>query len=391
MELRKAIDKANQILDEERWNPTVQYSLRLGAIKIDGPLGEALGVLTLAGEPRMLQNIRSQRPRQIEDNPRKWEFKSVNYDLLCALLSRVPEDSRPALRSAVVARLASRPGYSKPKANIQPSWNGLVSEFPLIAEFCTRSGAKEGFFRALGEMSLGYGHAVLLRHIEDMIALNFNVLDEGDYRVLTTAMISAGDTARKQLELCADETAPGAGIITFYEEIVQATEAIKEECRKAQYLYLKGALLEGLNLEVNQDKVVVESYLKGQGFTNGLIESLNYTERIYQSASSGFDFKNCMTHLRSFMAKLHAEGLTKFHIVGTGPLGREWGWGLKQLQAQGVLSITEERYVSALYTLLSDEGVHPIIAEKEYARLARNVVIEYALLFLRKLEKLGAP
>jgi len=43
-----------------------------------------------------------------------------------------------------------------------------------------------------------------------------------------------------------------------------------------------------------------------------------------------------------------------------------------------------------LYTLLSDEGVHPIIAEKEYARLARNVVIEYALLFLRKLEKQGA-
>jgi hypothetical protein len=38
---------------------------------------------------------------------------------------------------------------------------------------------------------------------------------------------------------------------------------------------------------------------------------------------------------------------------------------------------------------LSDEGVHPITAEKEYARLARNVVIEYALLFLRRLEKRG--
>ena len=29
------------------------------------------------------------------------------------------------------------------------------------------------------------------------------------------------------------------------------------------------------------------------------------------------------------------------------------------------------------------------LAEREYARLFRNVVIEYALLFLRKLEKLG--
>jgi hypothetical protein len=59
------------------------------------------------------------------------------------------------------------------------------------------------------------------------------------------------------------------------------------------------------------------------------------------------------------------------------------------LQQQGFLSKAEERYASALYTLLSDEGAHPIIAEKEYARLARNVVIEYALLFLRILEKRG--
>jgi hypothetical protein len=39
--------------------------------------------------------------------------------------------------------------------------------------------------------------------------------------------------------------------------------------------------------------------------------------------------------------------------------------------------------------LISDEGVHPVVAEHEYARLFRNVVIEYALLFLRKIEKVG--
>jgi hypothetical protein len=31
--------------------------------------------------------------------------------------------------------------------------------------------------------------------------------------------------------------------------------------------------------------------------------------------------------------------------------------------------------------VLSDEAVHPLIAEREYARLAGNIVIEYALLF----------
>jgi hypothetical protein len=54
-----------------------------------------------------------------------------------------------------------------------------------------------------------------------------------------------------------------------------------------------------------------------------------------------------------------------------------------------VLSKTEEQFAASLYKLISNEGVHPTIAEREYARLARNVVIEYALLFLRKMDKLG--
>jgi hypothetical protein len=389
MELREAIDKANQILDEERSSPTVEYSLRLEAIKTGGPFGDAVAALAIVNESQILQSIRSQRPRQIENNPRKWEFKSVNYNLLCALLSRVPEDLRPAFLASVLARLASKPGCSKSKGNIQPSWNGLVSEFPLVAEFCVRSGAKEMFFRVLAELRLDYGHALLFRAIEDMVALNFTVLPESDYKRLTTAIISTGYTAREQLKVYKDRGAAGSDEIAFYREVVEATEGIKEECRKAQYLYLKGTLLEGLNLEVNQDKAVVESYLKTQGFSDGLIECLNYADRIYLSASSGFEFKTCMAHLRSFMEKLHSEGLAKFHIASTSPPGREWGRQLNQLQVQGMLTKTEETYVAALYTLLSDEGVHPIIAEKEYARLARNVVVEYALLFLRKLEKLG--
>jgi hypothetical protein len=391
MELRDAIDKANQILDEERSSPTVQYSLRLQAIKTDGPLGEALGLLTVAGEPRILQNIRSQRPRQIEEDPRKWEFRSVNYDLLCALLSQVPEDSRAAFLAAVLARLNSKPGCSKSKKSIDPTWNGWVSEFPLVAEFCVRNGAKDLFLQALSGVDLDVGHAVLLRHIEDMIALNFHVFAESDYRVLTKAITSTGYTARRQLKVYMDKGVPGKEGVIFYKEVVGGTEGIREECRKARFLYLKGALSEGLNLEVNQDKAAVESFLKTQGFSEALVECLNYVDRIYQSASSGFEFKTCMDHLRSFMETLHSEGLTKFQIGTVVPTGQKWGEVLKHLRQQGVLSKAEEGYVSALFTLLSDEGVHPIIAEKEYARLARNVVIEYALLFLRKLDKLEHP
>jgi hypothetical protein len=52
------------------------------------------------------------------------------------------------------------------------------------------------------------------------------------------------------------------------------------------------------------------------------------------------------------------------------------------LRQKGFLSQQEEDFVTSLSTLISDEGVHPLIAEPEYARLLRKVVIECGVMFL---------
>ena len=54
-----------------------------------------------------------------------------------------------------------------------------------------------------------------------------------------------------------------------------------------------------------------------------------------------------------------------------------------------MISEAEESLAASLYKLISDQAVHPLMAEREYARLARNMVIEYGLLLLEKIEKLG--
>ncbi len=72
-----------------------------------------------------------------------------------------------------------------------------------------------------------------------------------------------------------------------------------------------------------------------------------------------------------------------------GSLPNKWGGGLSYLVQNNVLSTVEEKFIAGLYGLISDEGVHALVAEREYVRLSRNFVIEYALLFLRKMEKLG--
>jgi hypothetical protein len=71
------------------------------------------------------------------------------------------------------------------------------------------------------------------------------------------------------------------------------------------------------------------------------------------------------------------------------PPPSKWGEALKYLRDNAVLTKQEESFAAQLYTLMSDAGVHPLIAEREYARLMRNMSIEYGLLLLTKLDKLG--
>jgi hypothetical protein len=136
MELREAIDKANQILDEERISPTTKYVPRkTGNADLDA-------LATIAAD-RQLSTMRSRRPRKVLEDPTVFMLESANHTLLCALLSRVPEESRAAFFSAVLARVALSPGCGQSSTDIYPGWNGLVSELPLVGEFSLRNGAKQ--------------------------------------------------------------------------------------------------------------------------------------------------------------------------------------------------------------------------------------------------------
>jgi hypothetical protein len=59
------------------------------------------------------------------------------------------------------------------------------------------------------------------------------------------------------------------------------------------------------------------------------------------------------------------------------------------LRQQGFITQQHEAFITSLYTLISDTSVHPLGAEREYARLLRNVTIEYGVMFLTVLDKRG--
>jgi hypothetical protein len=158
----------------------------------------------------------------------------------------------------------------------------------------------------------------------------------------------------------------------LFHDLRLSADGILEECRKSKYLYLKGSLLEGVNVEINQDREAVNSYLKTLGFTPTLANSLDEVERLYRVGSSAFELKASMGHLRSFLEGLHKEILPAAHARFGGALARKWGEGLLYLRMNGVLSQAEEAFAASLYILISDEGVHPLVAERAYARLFRK-------------------
>jgi hypothetical protein len=391
MDLQQALDKATQVLDEERVSPTVSYDyMPKGSEVGDFSVGMAAlqGLASLAGAVN-ISSMRKQRPREIQI-PSWYRFKSTNYNLLCALLSRLKESDRPGFASVVALRLSSAPGCA---AKIQPvsfpGWNNFSSELPLVAEFLVRNNGKAHLFQALWEAERIRGHACLLRQLEEMISFNYTIFTESDYETLARAMLNiSAQAAAKQKEY---RKGSNINVLTtgFCMEIEASSKAIAEQCRKARYMYVKESLSEGLNLEVNQDKIVVEKYIQQYGFPHALVESLNEAERLYRDGKTPFDFKASMSNLRSFLESVHAEAMPALHTKFGGQLPQKWGDGLAYLARYGVLSKTEEEYVSSLYKLISDEGVHPLIAEKEDARLTWNSVIEYALRFFRKVEKLG--
>jgi hypothetical protein len=381
MDVSDAIQKAGQILDQERVEPTVRYASALtepvlaAFATLSGPLTE-----------------RGKHPREVSERPEQFQFKSTNFDLLCAILDQVPEFGKPDLFSSVASRIKqSRSFRHRPGPVLGAgTWQRCTSELPLVAEFLVRRSDKRLFADLLAEAAASPGLTLLLLQLEEMIALNFTLFTEEEYLLLPPAILRI----RKTLSDLEKHPKPAATIESnaiYYvrREAPELCTAVSEECRKARYLYLKRSLLPGMNLEVNQDKSTVRTFLEKLGFGPLLILSLDEAEKLYRTAATPFELKSSMGHLRSFLEQLHLQACALGHGKFGGSLPSKWGEAHQYLRDNGILTVKEQQFAIHFYTLMSDTSVHPLVAEREYARLMRNMSIEYGLLLLTKLDKLG--
>lgn len=403
MELSTALAKATQILDEERMRPTVSYEPVPPNPQLAGgsKAMAALAVFGHLGNAQTLSYEHKQRPRRVHESPDQFLLKSVNYELLLALFSQVPVSDRPAFADALITRARRQTAVrrTEDKYGRFPSWDYCVSETPLICEFCIRVEFKTKLIRAISESPLTHGIVLLLMQLEETIALNFNVFSEHELGQLATALAGLRTKAYSKTlkfigrgrgnQVTRRNPEYDASVSHIAGEIVCICDGAAQQCGQARYWYLKGALQQNANLEINSDRTRVESYLSTLGFNQPLLSTLNAAEQDFRASATPFELKNCLGHLRSFLEGLHEQACIPLAAKTGTSAPTQWGKTTAMLRSNGVLSMQEEKLATSMYALISDEGVHPLIAEREYARLLRNMVVEYGLLFLTKMEKAG--
>lgn len=404
MDLKEALDKAGRVFAEEQVQPTLAYIYQSDKLpshqwakQFDPSFkGWTASMIAFNG----LLEERRVRPRYVYEDPKLFAFVSTNFDLLIKIFSQVSEGDRPAFISALLRWVRKPIAALHAKGTPAfPSFRGQQSLLGLLAEFCIRTGHQRKLLAATAEPILPTASlAIMLKQIEEMIALNFNLFSDNDLVSIPSDLSQLYKIAERQTYSArGPRNGPKVqnphfmqGYTEIGNEIVESIKGITEECRKARYFYLKGALQELPNLEIESDKLRVEGFLVKLGFSITMVQALNAAESDYKSTATAFELKNCLGHLRSFLEHLHRESAKSISTAMSQPLTRDrWGDATLFLRQQGYISEQHEKFVASLYTLLSDESVHPLTTDREYARLLRNVVIEYGVMFLSVLEKRG--
>ena len=402
MELTEAQNQARLIFENEQNRPTLNYryistewpeELKYEPNASWGPAGA--GIIAL-------NRIRKRLPRKVYENPNQWQFESTNYTLIMAIYSQLSDMHRGLFLGGSLNVWTRK--YIAPRMEAQhwfPSWTGHTSALPLLAEFCIRNGQLNLLLAVLKNVEMPTASiAVMFEQLSEMIALNFNVFTDAELAAMPEALKPVREMAYAQTwpnrrprgAHGPTETNPRykEGFRAEGTEIVRAIDAFLVQCEEARYWYVKGILLQARNPEIESDKTQVVSYLERLGFTDDMRQSLNVAEQNYRAESDGFELKACLGHLRSFLEQLHIQACIPVAASISDPAPpQKWGKATLYLRTNGILSQMEEAFVTSLYTLVSDEAIHPTVAQKEYARIRRNMIIEYGLMFLAVLDKKG--
>ncbi|MGB6723573.1 MAG: hypothetical protein WBE72_22430 [Terracidiphilus sp.] len=402
MDIGEAKLAVDQILHEECQRPTVHYDdiANDWVQRYKDLTPQEIATWTkITGTPR--KNLWAQRKdtvRDVSEMPHIFRFGGTNYNLLMTIYGQVAEDDRPELIAHILKRIERGGTYAfnKPADYSFPTFAGHVCELPLVAEFCIRTGKGELLFEAAAKAKVPTKSlAIMMIQLEETFALQWTLFSNDQLAHVYEWLKPLRETADKQTHASRGtkgnminnpEYKPGRE--REANQIVESIDHIAGYCHRARFFYLKGALQQNINVEVENDKAKIEDFLAKLGFSTVMMQALSEAEKDFRDSASPFELKNSLSHLRGFIEHLHLDAAQ--HIAKTIPGStHDWDTSVAFLRKHGYITVQQEKFARGIYALISDEGVHPLMSERVFARVLRNVIIEYGFMFLTIMDNKG--
>src|SRR5579859_1934857 len=196
MDLAEALEKAQRILLEEQAKPTRQYRYSTESDPGRGITSESL--VKLASHA-MLASERAGRPRVVHDDPKEFEFKSVNFDLLIRTFNQVANAERPTFIAGILKFVEIAFPSQQAAESAFPIVNHESSMMPLIVEFCVRTGHLKELLEATKKPRFPVSSlAMMLKELEEMIALNFNLFSDAELQFMPLELRTLYEIAERQ-------------------------------------------------------------------------------------------------------------------------------------------------------------------------------------------------
>ena len=175
-----------------------------------------------------------------------------------------------------------------------------------------------------------------------------------------------------------------------YRNSVIIINNIRKQINKIRYDNLLKEL-EGINFQINQDRLKVIEKIRLFGFDESLAKFLDKAEAYYWDTSKDeFDWASGIGILREFsnvLVENVAENIRKKIKEGY-PKERKTLIGNMRLYTKKHLDMKElDKLFDALMDIINSKGSHKLISDREYYRLTKNMLIEIALIIFTKLEK----
>ncbi len=353
--------------------------------------------------PRSGGDLRFYKTHKSEKEKDVYRFCNKTVELLLALFQKLSSAKEKNFFQSIMGMPF---GFSKRIMGI-PIYSLIYSRLDFIVMFFIKSGKIDAVLEGIKtRKSIGAKDEKIFCAIREILHCEPSIFNEDRLDVLELivrnfkhiisservkkaetlerfASFGLRDPSRYSLEI-SDDT------LNIYEDHLKK---IEEQISKIRFERYESELLEGLNLETNQDKEELKVKIKEFNFNPELNKCLDKVDSSLQKAEDEFDLKTSIDLIRTFIEKLvisvASEIVRNINIQPSEKLNGKIGRARNYFRSREVqfLSENEDNLLGAIYGFMSYVGTHTLTSDKEYARIARNITIEKALFLVKKLDK----